>query len=446
MFAKKAFIVSATVGVLASTGVPSTFAQGSAVSETPVIPGGLFGPGRSESIQRQRLDLMFSLAAGFDNELPEQLRTRRGQNLLYVGGLSTMFVGAASYARRQGRVQMTANALSSFRYYQPLAEVAAVGHNAALGAQVQLGASNSLRFQQGATYSPSYLSPLFAAPPPLAATDIPTSLPDYRIDETESYLLGTNLTFTHMTSGRLQVRGLGEYQHSDARGGRVTETLVSYGGGGGISRPLSRSVQLSVDYVRRFAEFDSGSQSTEDRITAGLQYSRSFWGSRRAVFYFGLSPTRLDSSTFDDSAEVRTELYRLQTTAAVEYPFRWNWRVRFNYARGVEHIAVLGEPVWSTNATLGVSTLLARRLSISGAMGYSNDNSALRRDQFLLRTYNGGVQVRFALVRTLAIESSYMYYFYDGRGGPLADPELAPRLGHHSVTTGLTVWVPTFAR
>src|SRR5437899_3337626 len=189
-----------------------------ALSQTVTAPrpsGGLFGATRTEVGGRDKLDVMVDVNEALDSELPPEFRSRVPQADLQSGGFSTMLTASADYARNRRRLQLAGTALTAFRYYQRLGEVAAVSHSAGLGATVRLPKQGSLQISQTAAYSPSYLYQLFPTTAlPAAEESIPAN-PDYRIDQIASYSYGTNMALAFGSPHGTRVTTTAEYRHTN---------------------------------------------------------------------------------------------------------------------------------------------------------------------------------------------------------------------------------------
>jgi hypothetical protein len=389
---------------------------------------------------------MMWLGQSYDTELPEELRARVSENALHAGGASTMIVGSAEYVRIRESVQMSGNASSAFRYYQPAGRSAPVGHNLNFGVQARLPATLNLRIDAAGSYSPSFLSQLFTGTPTAIAEETTSATPDYRIDQSQSYTYSSRVALTRGGSRGIQLTATGEYSQTDFQNELNARDLTFYSGSAGAATATSRNTRLSVEYIRRESQFGVVGKTTEDRVRVGFQYSRSLWGSRRAVLHLNVSPSTLEVPVIVDGSNVPGRLQAIQTDVAIEHPFRWNWRARAAYRRGLEYIAILGQPMWTDGATLGASSLLTRRIDFSLSADYSNGNSALFRDQLNLDTYSGALRLRFALARAVALQGDYLYYRYELRNQQAVGSTLPSRVGHHSAGVGLTFWVPAVSR
>ena len=189
-----------------------SFAQGTAA---PRPAGGLFGATQSAVNGRDRLNLMFDVNEALESELPLELRSRVAQGDLQSGGFSTMVTASADYARNRRRLQLAGTALTAFRYYGRLNEVAPVTHSAGLGASISLPRQGNLHLAQTAAYSPSYLYQLLpTAGLPAPIESIPAN-PDYRIDATDSYSYDTQMALAFGSARRTRVTTTAEYSRTD---------------------------------------------------------------------------------------------------------------------------------------------------------------------------------------------------------------------------------------
>ena len=168
------------------------------------------------------------------------------------------------------------------------------------------------------------------------------------------------------------------------------------------------------------------------------RYSRALSISRRANFRVNITPSTLEitESTFNDAVAGR--VYRMQGDASVEYQFRRTWRASGTVQRGVDYLAVLAEPIFSDAGRFSLEGLLTRRIDLLATAGYATGASVVNRSS-QLDTYTGNVRLRFALTRTLAFYSEYLYIHYDQRGQLLA-PEIPRAFEQHGVRIGLTLW------
>jgi hypothetical protein len=228
------------------------------------------------------------------------------------------------------------------------------------------------------------------------------------------------------------------------------------------SRAVVTKCGLSAEYKYRTGEFGIGGLTKEHRLTLGAEYSRALTVSRRATFHLNISPATLElpesvldriappvSDTNAAAEQVATivdrHVYRLQTDAAVEYPFRRNWRLSGNYRRGVEYLAVLTEPVFSNGAGLQLTGVITRRVDVSAAAAHASGESAINRNGQHLDTSNAEVRFRFALKRSVAFYSEYQYYYFDWHGQTGLVSSLSGIFEQHRIRVGLALFVEPLA-
>jgi hypothetical protein len=432
------FIVLVGMGVIAAYATPA-HAQGGGQRL-----GGLFGATRSDTADRNRLNVLFAVSEGFDSEVAPEVQSRVPNAGPQSGGYSTMLTTSADYMNTGRRLQVGGTAQSAFRYYQQLAKVSSTSHSAGLQARVQLSRTATLQMRQTAAYSPSYLFQLFpnAALPGLEEPIAPT--PEYRIHETESHSYRTDVTLGAGSARGNRVSVSGDYGRTEFRRQIIERPdMETYSGRAKYSHGVGRSAGLSAEYEYRAGELGFA-PFTEHRVNFGAEYSRALSTSRRATFRFKISPGMLEISESAQNGSVTGSVYRLQGDGAVDYQFSRTWRASASYHRGVDYVAVLTEPVFADSARADLSGLITRRLDVSVSAGYAVGESALTQNSSQLDSYTGTARLRFALTRALALYTEYFYYFYDLRGSSHLAPELPNTFEQHGIRAGLTLWIPVF--
>lgn len=411
--------------------------------------GGLFGATRSDIGGAGKLNFMFEVAEGIDSDLPPEIRTRVPAGL-ETGGLSTLLAGSSDYARNGRRLQLAGSASTAFKYYQRLDRLDALSHSAGLGASVRLPKQGSLRVDQAAAYSPSYLYQLFPTPSPALGASIPPN-PDYQIDQTESYSYATKIALAFGSARGTRLTTSGEYSRTDfERQSATRRDLETYATGANVSHSISRSGAFDVGYQYRTGEFGFDGLTKEHRATIGGEYSPALSGSRRLTIRLSLAPAWMEVPELAlatvTAGGVDRRLYTLQADASVTYPFRPNWRATATYRRGMEYLAALSEPVFSDGARTELTGLIARRVDLSALAGYATAASALSRHTQNLDTYTGEVRIRYALKRSFALYSEYLYYYYDLRGQAALAPDLPSVFEQHGVRVGFMLFIETLGR
>src|SRR5688572_13736900 len=371
--------------------------------------GGLFGATRSDVGGADKLNFTFQLAEAIDSEVPPDIASRLSRGL-ESGGLSTMLEATSDYAHTTRRLSLGGSASTAFKYYHSLDRLDALGHSAGVGATVRLP-NGTLRFDQSAAYSPSYLYQLFPTDSSAAlGASIPAN-PDYQIVDNESFSYATTTRLTFGSLRGTQFTASGAFRRTDFEQ-QVFQRLdlEYYEGGVGVSRRITSNGRFLVGYDYRDGEFGFGGPTQEHRLTFGVEYSPALSRTRRATFRLDVSPTQLhlpeSALNLSTDGPVDSRLRRLSSEASVSYPFRPNWRTAARYRRSVEYLAVLGQPVLSDGARLELTGLIARPIDLSASAGYVTAASAFSAAQSLV-TYTGQVAIRYALKRSVALSSEY---------------------------------------
>ncbi len=410
--------------------------------------GGLFGGTRSDVSGAGKLNFMFEFAEGVDSVSPVDVSVS-GAPGLRTDGFSTLFGASSEYVRGGQRLEVAASASTAFKYYERLDRLDALSHSAGLGASLRLPKQGSLRVEQAAAYSPSYLYQLFPMPSPALGASIPPN-PDYQIAQTESYSYITKLALVFGSARGTQLTTSGEYSHTDfEHQSAVRPDLETYATGARISHSISRSGAFEVGYQYRTGEFGLDGLTKEHRATIGGAYSPALSGSRRLTIRLNLGPAWMEvpeAAVANVSAGEVDRVYSLQADASVSYPFRPNWRATATYRRGMEYLAGLSEPVFSDGARAELTGLIARRVDVSALAGYATAASTLSRDAQKLRTYTGEVRIRYAVMRTFALYSEYLYYSYDQGGQTGLAPDLPSVFEQHSLRVGVALFIEIMAK
>ena len=98
--------------------------------------------------------------------------------------------------------------------------------------------------------------------------------------------------------------------------------LATYAAGARLSRAVSRSTWLSVEYEYRAGEFGFGGLTKEHRVTMGVEYSPPLSVTRRATFRLKFAEPGRDPRSIPAALARagRRRLYPLQGEASVDYP------------------------------------------------------------------------------------------------------------------------------
>jgi hypothetical protein len=312
------------------------------------------------------------------------------------------------------------------------------------GVSAQVGRSGRIFFNESYTYAPSYfysLTPTVGAIPVGAITgggDFPLGAGNVAVSD-------TNTSFTYGLSRRSSIEALGSYRHSDlGRSSQVDlSTLQSYSVGGRFRRGLTRNATLRIGYIYRNGQYvaHSTSRSTVVHdIDSGIDYRRALSLTRRTSFEFGVGSAIVNTPA---AGSLGSSLqYRVVGDGALTHMLGRTWLVRAVYSRGVGFVEGFAEPIFSDGSSATVNGFIGRRLNVMAMAGASVGNVGLGVARNSFRMYNAVTRARMALSSMWAVYGEYLYYHNDV-GQALSVPAGVPRrLGRHSISGGLTLWVP----
>jgi hypothetical protein len=411
--------------------------------------GGLYGATRSDVGGAQKLTFEVQVAEGLDSDLDPALASRISRSI-QTGGYSTLFEASSDYAHTSKRLRLAGNVSTAFRYYQSLDRLDALSHTVGLGANVTLPKSGRLQVDQSAAYSPAYLYQLFPVDDSLVLGESIPANPDYQIVDNESYSYNTRLALSFGSARGTMVTTSGTFTRTDTEQQVATYgDLDTYEAGVEVAHHVPRG-GFSVAYDRRRGEFATGSISKEHRVTFGAEYSPALSRTRRLSFRFELTPTQFDGTqiTPDPTIDgpVNTNRWLVSGEASVAYPFRPNWRTTARYRRDTQYLSVLGQPVVADATRLELAGLMARRVDLSVLAGYATAASVVNESAQTLQTYTGQVVIRYALKRSIALYSEYLYYYYDQRGPEQLAPGLSAVFEQHGIRVGVALFIEALGR
>jgi hypothetical protein len=275
------------------------------------------------------------------------------------------------------------------------------------------------------------------------------SNPEYRIDQHTSLTYVTLIGLEFGSATGTQITTSGEYRVTDYETGSVRSGLETRSVGATVSHALSRSASFSVGYHYGSGEFGFDGPSHEHRTAVGISYSPPLSRTRRLDIHLNANPSWLQvpAPAVDPAVTtIDTYLYRMQGDVGISYPFMPNWRVAATYHRGVEYLAGLDQPLLSDGTRAELTGLIARRVDLAASFGLATATSAVFGATGTLDTYTGTVKVRYALKRSLAVYSEYLYYYYDQGGQSSLVPDLPAVFKQHGIRVGLTLFIEALDR
>jgi hypothetical protein len=91
--------------------------------------------------------------------------------------------------------------------------------------------------------------------------------------------------------------------------------------------------------------------------------------------------------------------------------------------------------VLSNGIKLTLNGIISRRIDVAALAGYATALSVTRQTQDLT-TYTGEARIRYALTRSFAMYSQYLYYYVDLANHALVMPAVAGRHEQHGIRVG----------
>lgn len=411
---------------------------------------GLFGTMRQA---RDVLSLQMSVSEALDSDVAPEVRERTlGGDL--PGRMRSSLVGAdVGYTGSHRRLQMSLAASGLGRYNYAVDRLNAGAARALADLEFRVPRAGALSVSQSTAYSPSYLYELLpeeseaGAEPPVVPSDA-----EYRVDRTESFAHRTHLGLL-TGSSRLNLATTADYGRLDFRHRAPgLADRITYEAGTRVAYRPTSSRGFFVGYRYRAAEFGPNSTTTSHALPLGFEYRPSISRSRRLAIRIDVAPTMIDMpvQASEDSpgvASSRLRRFTIQGDVDVDYPFHLKWRLAVGYRRGLQYRSVLPEPVLTDEARIRVLGLMGRRVDIALQARYAVAGSAeADAGDGRLATARGEARVRFAVARSLALFTEYLYRFHELGDRTSLSPDLPDTYRQHSVRAGVMLFVQALGR
>ncbi len=356
-----------------------------------------------------------------------------------------MAVGTAEYAHTRRRARIAATGQSAFRYFGELDRVDALGQSAGIGADIRLTRLASLRIDQSAAYTPSYLYNLIPSSTPPALGDTIETAPNFQVVHDDSYSYRSAVSLSIGGTGRgpsLQIGG--GYDRTRYLTERLDRSrLTTHYGRLTFTQHLRRNLGLSGEYEYRTGNYGLG-LSNEHRISGGIDYTRRLSSTRDAKFRVSIGRSMLEMPFVTAESEVDDQVEPTFADASVAIELKRNWDLTGSVRRNIEYTPLFREPLLSQGASVSLTGLLTRRIDFSGTVGYADGTAALNQGN-TIKTYTGDARARFALTRSVSLFGEYVYFYYDIHGRELpVIVNLPEAFQQHGVRFGLALWASAF--
>jgi hypothetical protein len=389
-----------------------------------------------------RLDLTFSVAAGYDDDVLPALTGGIDPTSKPFNGYNNTYTGTAQYAWQGRKMQAGLTATSALRQYTEFNDYT-MTHAVGAGFAMQFARRTTLFVNQSANYSPPYLFGLFPDVNPVTPGDIIAGGPNYVLDDTESLSYESIVTVEHGLTRRGTISVSGDYRYTDfLDNSRGRPDVSSSGLRSQYSYAFGRNTAFTAGYHYRSGELGFGTTAvtSEQGLDVGLEYSRRLSPTRRATLNFSVGSSTMDLPSVPAAGIVEGRQSEVSAEAALNYQFNRTWMLRGAYRRGAEFVAELSYPVFVDGITATLTGDMGRRVHYSSSAAYSTGQGLQPGTQQNLVTYTGDVRLSFDVARRLSSFVEYLYYSYDFSQNPLLTLGIVNRVERNGARAGLSVW------
>jgi len=433
-------LLLALVATAVLLGAPAgVFAQGG--SAMPYQ--GIFNNNRdSDPNIHHRLDVTFSVAAGYDDDVLPALTGGIDPASRPFNGYNTTYTGSAQYAWQGRKMQAGLTATSALRQYTEFNDYT-MTHAVGAGFAMQFARRTTLFVNQSANYSPPYLFGLFPTVDTASPGDVIAGGPNYVLDDTESLSYESIVTVEHGLTRKGTISVSGDYRYTDfLDNSRGRPDVNSSGLRSLYSYAFGRNTAFTVGYHYRSGELGFGTTavSSEQGVDFGMEYSRKLSPTRRATLNFSVGSSTMDLPNIPAAGIVAGRQSEVSAEAALNYQFSKTWMLRGAYRRGAEFVAELSYPVFVDGVTTMVTGDMGRRVHLSSSAAYSSGQGLQPGTQQNLVTYTGDVRLSFDIVPRISSFVEYLYYSYDFSQNPLLTPGIVNRVERNGARAGLSLW------
>ena len=222
-----------------------------------------------------RLDLTFSVAAGYDDDVLPSLTGGIDPTSKPFNGYNNTYTGTAQYAWQGRKMQAGLTATSALRQYTEFNDYT-MTHAVGAGFAMQFARRTTLFVNQSANYSPPYLFGLFPDVNPVTPGDIIAGGPNYVLDDTESLSYESIVTVEHGLTRRGTISVSGDYRFTDfLDNSRGRPDVNSSGLRSHYTYAFGRNTAFTAGYHYRSGELGFGTTavSSEQGLDFGMEYS-----------------------------------------------------------------------------------------------------------------------------------------------------------------------------
>jgi hypothetical protein len=429
---RQLFTTSLAAFVLAGLAAPAA-AQGR--PERPYR--GLFGSQTADL--EQSLRVSGTLGGVYDTDLAAEVLGTTSLGITETPGArrgsAAQFSGSAAYSLSLERVDFSASASSSGRYYPSQDGNVIRRDNVAATGSAQLGLGFSVGGSAG--YRPFTATSLYEA---FFERGLGESSADFDFGASGTHYVSYagDAGWQKQLTRRTFVSANYEYR-TRAAADNVPQ-YRSQQAGGGFRYNLGRGFDLKLGYGYTAARYSEKEPIGRHLIDAGVDYSRALSFSRRTTLSFTTGTVASENPGPDGRLRLRAV-----GSASLNHEIGRTWNLMAHYGRNLRFDENWMDPIFSDSLMVNLSGLLNRRFQVHARAGTATGRTSLTEERGF-DTYFFDTGLNFGIGRFLGIGTSYRYHNHTFAQGLSLASGIAPSLERHSVQAYLSLWAPIFER
>jgi hypothetical protein len=407
-------------------------AQPQAPPRTPRPYQGLFQGGDSAA-PNQLLTFDAELFGGYDESASvDGPIGGPGQSTIAQGPSSGMNL-ALEYSPTGQRWEFTANAMTALRYFADFNDLLSASHGAGVALVVKLSPRTEVSGRANAAYVPYFdITDPLRVPPP----DVDVAPSRLRDDTVTTMAYDASGDLTHNLSRRAVLRfGYGTHITDMQDGVRGDSTDRAFNAS--LSNHFRQNAYWRLAYNFQDSQYKDPTGSVGTRIhefTGGFDREWHRTATRSTTLSLRGGPAiykRLSNNVTTAS-----------TTVTLAHQLSQVWVLDLTYRRGVNFIQGVVDPVFAQSASVGLSAALSRRVDFSLSASYTDGEIGVDLPDSSHQRHSGAARMRFALSRTSALYTEYLFYGYMFTQGAPIPSDFPQDRNRSSVRAGIVFFLP----
>ena len=404
---------------------------------------GLFGGPADPT--KSSLDLRFSAFGAYDDDL---LAGYTGASTLPSAAQQSGMFGSTTagltYTRPGDRFAMGTNADVSASQYPSVNETIGM-YRADGNLSARLTRTTRVIASGNFAYAPEYRLGLFVDPTTLSGSANPfqTVSTDYDLFHLKTFRSGGNVVISQALGRRATAEAYYDLGNVDYLHNSQLNYRDQVAGARFVNR-FSQHLALRAGYAYDTATYGlvPGVRRIHN-IDLGVDFSRPLSRSRRTTLSFSTGSAILTGPDQLTPGSNKNTYYFV-ANAALRHEIGRTWTATGAYRRSVDWREGFVQPFLSDGVTGSLEGLISKKLHFTssadyafGTVGFSSVQEDNRYD-----SVSAQAGLEYAVSRTVAVFSRYVYYHYHFDSGVTLDPRLVPALDRQGARVGVTVLLP----